>query len=82
MAKVVDRENTAAAVQAEANRIANLLASSSDAHTTAKRAVLSRLLLDTPGWLFCRGVPRDIRSRSLGAGVYKIWTEAQASGRD
>lgn len=47
--------------------------------TTMTRQQLSKLLLDSGGNLFCRGYLRDIKSKHLGAGVYKVWTELDES---
>lgn len=40
--------------------------------TTLDRADLKSLLLETGGTLICRGHLCDIRSKHLGAGVYKV----------
>ncbi len=42
---------------------------------TTNKAV-ARALLETE-WVFCNGDIRDIRVKSLGLGVYKVWTETR-----
>lgn len=39
-----------------------------------------RLLLDTGGRLFVRGDLREVRISAVGAGIYRVWTEAVKDG--
>jgi len=46
--------------------------------TTTDKKTLKKLLEDTGGWMMVQGYGCDIRSKHLGVGVYKIWTERRA----
>jgi hypothetical protein len=43
--------------------------------STLTRKQLQETLLATEGWVFCQGYACDIRSKNLGAGIYKVWLE-------
>lgn len=43
--------------------------------TTCDRKALKALLLLTHGWTMAQGRSCNIRSKHLGAGVYKVWLE-------
>ena len=43
--------------------------------TTMARKELKETLLATEGWIMVMGYICDIRSKHLGAGVYKVWAE-------
>ena len=45
------------------------------AHTTMKRKELSETLLATDGAILTCGRMRDVKSKSLGAGVYRVFLE-------
>ena len=49
--------------------------SSSDANITLTRAELRAFLLKTDGWIMRDGRLCDIKSRHLGAGVYRVTAE-------
>lgn len=49
-------------------------------HTTMDRAELREFLKSTGGWIFVQGERRNIKSKSLGAGVYDVWTVADDGG--
>lgn len=63
----------------ETNRALQFLASMPSGHTTLPTKQLRELLLETGGQVMARGSLYDIKSRSLGAGVYdvslKLWRE-------
>jgi hypothetical protein len=44
-------------------------------HTTMSRADLKGLLLDMPQPCFRNGEAYEIKSKHLGAGVYRVWLE-------
>ena len=62
---------------AEAQRVLNFLASMHLANSTVTRAVLQEMLLSTDGQMFKNGELHDIKSKHIGAGIYKVWTEKQ-----
>lgn len=47
--------------------------------TTMTRKQLKETLLATDGWVLSCGYCWDIRSKSLGAGVYKVWLKKQGN---
>jgi hypothetical protein len=62
--------------QNERRRVISFLASMPAAHSTVTKEDAKEIMLDTGGTLFCNGLLRNIVIKSIGAGVYKIWTEA------
>lgn len=40
---------------------------------TMTRKELKETLLSTNGWIFANGLALDIKSKNLGAGVYKVY---------
>ncbi len=44
-------------------------------YTTMPHSKLKETLLATNGYVFVNGRLCDIKSKSLGAGVYKVWTK-------
>ena len=64
-------------LDAETERALYNLCSMAAANGTLTRRQLRALLLSSGGWITCRGHIRDIRSKQLGAGVYRVWTEAR-----
>ncbi len=62
----------------EADQAINSLVNNPEhAKPTMKTATLREILLYSDGWLTTRGRMMDIKSKSLGAGVYKVWLEDQ-----
>lgn len=57
----------------EVNRVASYLASMPSGTSTLPTAGLRMLLTQTEGWMFARGVLCNIRAKSLGAGVHRVW---------
>ena len=53
--------------------------SSSDANITLTRAELRAFLLSTDGWILRAGRLCDIKSRHLGAGIYRVTAEPRRS---
>lgn len=45
--------------------------------TTTDKKTLKSLLESTGGWMMVQGYGCDIRSKHLGVGVYKVWTEVR-----
>lgn len=45
------------------------------ASTTMTTKQLRETLLETEGWVIANGRVREIKSKSLGAGVYKVYLE-------
>ena len=43
--------------------------------TTCNKKELKSLLESTGGWMMVQGYGCDIRSKHLGVGVYRVWTE-------
>jgi len=60
-------------VQQEADRILNFLAGFPGGTSTCTRKVLHELLMNNNGRVFGRGECYDIRSKNLGAGVYRVY---------
>lgn len=46
--------------------------------STITRKQLKESLLATDGWAFCQGKLCDIKSKHLGAGIYKVWLKVRA----
>lgn len=62
-----------ATVHAEANRILNFLAGMPTGNATASsRAVVRDIMLQTGGNMMACGHYYDVKSRSLGGGVYRM----------
>ena len=62
-------------VDEETNRVWGFLGSMPAGHSTLTRKQLKSLLLKTDGSIICYGQLRDICSKHIGAGVYKVWTK-------
>ena len=62
-------------VDEETRRVWGFLGNMPIGHSTLTRKQLKSLLLKTDGSIICNGRLRDICSKHIGAGVYKVWTE-------
>ena len=60
-------------VQQEADRILNFLVGYAGGNSTTTSKVLRKMLMDTGGRMFANGEYCDIRSKNLGAGVYRVY---------
>lgn len=58
--------------RAEANRIADCLASMPGSHTATTTRVVRELMLSTGGQLMVNGYLYEIKAKSLGAGVHRV----------
>ena len=50
------------------------------ADETITKAELKEILLKTDGWIMAQGRLHDIKSKHLGAGVYRVWLEERKYG--
>lgn len=65
------------AASAEANRVLNFLAGMPQGNATASsRAAVREIMLTTGGRMLACGYQYDVKSKSLGGGVYRITLEA------
>jgi hypothetical protein len=77
---VVERTDPSAMseLSQEADRVLTYLASVTKyGRTTVEAKVAKELLLYTEGWMMSSGRAYDIKTRSLGAGVWQVWLEAR-----
>lgn len=66
-------------INEEASRILDAFCAMPLFRTTCTTAVLRRLLLDNDGQVLARGRLSDIKSKHLGAGVYRVWLDVEES---
>lgn len=66
------------AVIDKANKTIDFLCSAQGANTTVTTRVFRQMLLKSDGWIMYNGVRYEIKGKSLGAGVYRVFLEKAA----
>lgn len=65
---------------AEVSRYLNNFSVMPDWNGTVNKATAKALLYHE--WVFCNGIIRDIRSKHLGCGVYKVFTIERTTSKE
>lgn len=62
-------------IKSDTYRLARVLATNPMGILTLSSSDLRKLLLENNGYIYAQGRPKDIKSKRIGPGVYKVWLE-------